>query len=175
MAQGPECDAVGTDGGLSVACRTLGETAILAEVIADMLTTGDVILLDGALAAGKTTFVTQVCQALDCKDQPSSPTYAISNVYTCPDFEVFHIDAYRLGGVSEFYDLGIEEFFPDAVALIEWGERISDAFPEYLHTVITFQDPESEARLYTFGAKGARWQARIAELAQKVAEKGIGT
>ncbi|SNR70125.1 tRNA (adenosine(37)-N6)-threonylcarbamoyltransferase complex ATPase subunit type 1 TsaE [Puniceibacterium sediminis] len=173
MAQGHECAADREDGSLSVACKTLAETAILAEVIAEVLTPGDVILLDGALAAGKTTFVTLMCQALGCEDQPSSPTYAISNIYTCPGFEVFHIDAYRLSGVREFYNLGIEEFFPEAVALIEWGERVREAFPDHLQTSITFQDPESEARVYTFNAEGSRWETGITDLARRLSKKGL--
>ncbi|WP_180287493.1 tRNA (adenosine(37)-N6)-threonylcarbamoyltransferase complex ATPase subunit type 1 TsaE [Puniceibacterium antarcticum] len=158
---------------LVLASGTLAETATLAGVIAEALTPGDVVLLDGPLAAGKTTFVTSLCRALDCAEQPSSPTYAISNIYTCPRFEVFHIDAYRLSGVDEFYNLGIEEFFPDSVALIEWGERVAEAFVDPLRIAISFEDAESEGRVYTFASTGKRWQGLMAQLRARWPDAGV--
>ncbi len=165
VTMGPQTDAPGPGGTLSVICQDLGQTAMLADRIARHLVPGDVVLFDGPLAAGKTTFVTRICKALDCADQPSSPTYTISNVYTCPHFEIFHIDAYRLSGIDAFGNLGIDEFFPDSVTLIEWGTRVAGIFPQALRIEIAFCQGEDGARRLTFTSGGARWQPLLAELA----------
>lgn len=151
--------------GVKVECRELDNARELAGIVSSELRQGDVILLDGALAAGKTAFVSFVCQALNCFDQPSSPTYVISNIYKCPKFDIIHIDAYRLKGLDEFYHLGIEEFFPECVTLIEWGDRVAQAFSSYLRIQIDFINPLEEGRIYRFAGVGTRWQPLIAKLA----------
>ncbi len=172
LTEGPQNDAHHPVGSVSLTCASLAGTVGLAGVLARHLGPGDVVLLDGALAAGKTTFVTQICRALNCEDQPSSPTYAISNIYTCPGFEIFHVDAYRLSGVDEFYNLGIDEFFPDALALIEWGARLEGAFADGLQIDIAFADDRPEARIYTFSATAGRWQPVLADLARHCSNEG---
>lgn len=152
-------------GGVSIECADMEDTAALAGLIARSLKSGDVVLLDGELATGKTTFVSLVCRALDTFDQPSSPTYVISNVYRCPKFEVFHIDAYRLNGADEFNQLGLEEFFPDSVTFIEWGNRVSSVFETFLKIEIEFSGFQDEGRTYRFTSSGAGWHSLIAKLA----------
>ncbi|WP_146590801.1 tRNA (adenosine(37)-N6)-threonylcarbamoyltransferase complex ATPase subunit type 1 TsaE [Puniceibacterium confluentis] len=166
MNKGLQDDAARLGPDARVTCVSRIETQDLARYLASQLRVGDVVLLDGALAAGKTTFVTQICRALDCEEQPSSPTYAISNVYTCPQFEIFHIDAYRLDGPRAFQNLGLDEFFPESLALIEWGERVAAVFPDSLHVRIGFLDGAPDARHFDFAASGGRWQSLLADLAR---------
>ncbi len=162
LTTGPEKQPRGA--ARSVPCASLARTKALAEVVAQGVRVGDVVLFDGPLAAGKTTFVSFIIRALGCDGQVSSPTYAISNVYACGGFDVFHIDAYRLADLQEFHDLGIDEFFPEALVLIEWGERVAEVFPEHLRIRIDFDGAMGEARRFDFQAQGARWQPLIDRL-----------
>lgn len=152
-------------GGVSIDCDDLRQTTSLAGIVASHLRLGDVVLLDSDLAVGKTTFVSLVCRALGCFDQPSSPTYVISNVYTCPHFEVFHIDAYRLSGIDEFLQLGLDEFFRSSLTFIEWGDRVASVFDRYLRIEIDFKGPTEDRRTYRLAGSGPHWCPLIAALA----------
>ena len=162
LTTGPENQLRGA--AVSVPCASLARTQALAEMVAQDLRAGDVVLFDGALAAGKTTFVSFIARALGCEGQVTSPTYAISNVHACGGFDIFHIDAYRLADLQEFHDLGIDEFFPEALVLIEWGERVAQVFPEHLRIRIDLDDAGGEARRFAFQAQATRWQPLIDRL-----------
>ncbi|GAA0777582.1 tRNA (adenosine(37)-N6)-threonylcarbamoyltransferase complex ATPase subunit type 1 TsaE [Roseibium denhamense] len=148
-------------GSVTLHCPDLKAADALARRLAAELGAGDIILLDGPLAAGKTTFTSVLCKALGSDAQVSSPTYVITNTYKAPDFEIFHIDAYRLSSVQEFQFLGVEEFFPTALTLIEWGSQVREAFQDYLQVEIGFADGGEEARAYTLTGVGPRWHGVI--------------
>ena len=151
---------------VAIECRDISVAHDLAARVATYLQMGDIVLLDGALAAGKTTFVSRICSELGVRDTPSSPTYVIANTYRTDGFQVFHIDAYRLAGAREFHQLGIDEYFPEAVTFIEWGERIADAVQDHLLVEIDFLPGYDEGRIYRFTGVGTRWQALIANLTE---------
>lgn len=165
MAEGHSDIVAFPTGGVAIECSDMQETLTLAKTLASKLRRGDIVLLDGGLAAGKTTFVSLVCQALGCLDQPSSPTYVISNVYDCESFEVFHVDAYRLSGIDDFLQLGIDEFFPYVITFIEWGDRVAHAFDCYLTVKIDFANSGKDSRTYRITGCGSRWISLIAKLA----------
>jgi len=131
-------------------------TAEIAASLAEVLGPGDVVLLQGGLAAGKTFFTRHLVQALGTQDDISSPTYTIANIYQTKRCDVLHVDAYRLSGAQGFYDLGLEEEIETAISIIEWGGRIEEAFDAYLR--ITFSPvPEQEgARVLEVAALGQR-------------------
>jgi len=131
-------------------------TAAIAASLAEVLGPGDVVLLQGGLAAGKTFFTRHLVQALGTQDDISSPTYTIANIYQTKRCDVLHVDAYRLSGAQEFYNLGLEEEIETAISIIEWGGRIEEAFDAYLR--ITFSPvPEQEgARVLEVAALGQR-------------------
>jgi tRNA threonylcarbamoyladenosine biosynthesis protein TsaE len=87
---------------------------------------GAVILLEGALGAGKTTFVKAVCNELGVDpDEVKSPSYTLINEYE-GKWTVYHMDLYRLSDSSEINGLGISEYieFPEneSVSFIEWPQ-----------------------------------------------------
>ncbi len=151
---------------VSVTCLGLPATTALAERLAALLHPGDVVLLEGTLAAGKTTFVAQASRSLGVTGQPASPTYVISHVYDAPEFEVYHIDAYRLADAEEFEQLGLDEFFPDAITFIEWGDRVAEAFDQYLKIDIALDPNNDDGRQFRFTGVGGKWASRIAVLAE---------
>ena len=99
----------------------------IGESFADRLQPGDVLLLEGDLAAGKTTLVRGLVRALGGdEDDVSSPTFVLLQSYRCnrEGIEVVHhVDLYRLGErVSDLREIGIEDVLSDpvAIAAIEW-------------------------------------------------------
>lgn len=148
----------------SVLVESPEQSSQLAARLGQLLEIGDVIILNGALAAGKTFFVKALAESLGSTDYISSPTYTIANFYNIPSGSVLHMDAYRLESQEEFRDLGLEEYFLESITLIEWGEKIAEDFEEYLIIDIDFVGQEKEQRQYRFSAVGSRWQSVIEQL-----------
>ncbi len=143
---------------LTLPIGTQAEMTALATALAPLLRAGDVVLLDGPLAAGKTFFVKALMAALGSEELVTSPTYAIANIYEAPDFDVLHVDVYRLKNAREFYHLGLEDQVETGVSLIEWGSRIVDAFDTPLSIGIALGESET-ARSVTLSAEADRWSA----------------
>jgi tRNA threonylcarbamoyl adenosine modification protein YjeE len=102
-------------------------TEACGEALAARVRPGDVMLLEGDLAAGKTTLVRGLVRALGGDDTDvSSPTFVLLQSYRCEGREiatVHHVDLYRLGEkISDLREIGIEEVLSDPVAVIavEW-------------------------------------------------------
>nr|WP_319250003.1 tRNA (adenosine(37)-N6)-threonylcarbamoyltransferase complex ATPase subunit type 1 TsaE [uncultured Celeribacter sp.] len=142
-------------------------TIEIATALAAELRSGDVVMLDGALAAGKTFFSRALVRALGCDEAVTSPTYTIANLYDTDRGTVVHVDAYRLKGAQDFHHLGLEDYMDNGIALIEWGERIAGYFEEPLSIQIGFGDSD-DARLFHVTAPNDRWAAVLTSLAQKL-------
>ncbi len=99
-----------------------------------------VIVFEGSMGAGKTTFIKEICLALGVRDVVSSPTFSIVNEYLGQDNQaLYHFDFYRIKNLQEAYDIGYEEYFySDAICLIEWPEKIAELLPDqYVKVTIT--------------------------------------
>jgi len=109
----------------------------------------NIVVFKGALGAGKTSLIKNICNFLGVNDEVSSPTFAIVNEYrTSQEQPVFHFDCYRLKTEEEALDLGIEEYLDsDHLCLIEWPEQIENLLPEKLVEVSIV--PQGEKRKYT--------------------------
>lgn len=102
------------------------ETHNLAKGIADILEGGEVILLNGDLGAGKTTFTKGLAKALGVDEEVTSPTFTIMNVYESGRLKLNHLDMYRLEQEDDLYELGVEEAMgADSVTVIEWNKLTS--------------------------------------------------
>jgi tRNA threonylcarbamoyladenosine biosynthesis protein TsaE len=92
---------------------------------------GILIGLTGDLGAGKTTFVQGFVEALPGGEglYVTSPTFAIAQQYgTVPP--VRHLDLYRISTLAELEAIGYRElYFNPGFTLVEWVERVPDAFP----------------------------------------------
>jgi tRNA threonylcarbamoyladenosine biosynthesis protein TsaE len=154
-------------GSLVVACSGVTETQAAAAAIADLLEPGDVILLDGDLGAGKTTFIQGLARALGVTEVVTSPTFILMRVYgTKSGFDLLHVDVYRLERLSEVVDLALPEMLDEgAVAVVEWGQRAAEVLPPgFLQVRFALVDEEGDRRL-TFDTVGPKWEARRADLA----------
>lgn len=102
------------------------ETIDLGRQIGGELLPGTVVLLEGDLGAGKTTFVKGVAEAVSGSDATavSSPTFVYLNIYEgkCP---VYHFDLYRLKNPEDFLAMGFDEMIGgEQICCIEWPEKL---------------------------------------------------
>ncbi|MGO1510292.1 MAG: tRNA (adenosine(37)-N6)-threonylcarbamoyltransferase complex ATPase subunit type 1 TsaE [Actinomycetaceae bacterium] len=107
----------------SAVAATGADTRALAARLAAHLRAGDLVVLDGPLGAGKTTFVQGLGAALDVRGTIASPTFVIARAHRAlaggPD--LVHVDAYRLGGLDELDALDLDSSIEEAVTVVEWG------------------------------------------------------
>ena len=111
------------------------ETKKIAINFAAELKGGEVVLLNGDLGAGKTTFTQFVFKALGVKDVVTSPTFAILKSYE-GKFKLHHFDTYRITA-EEAIEAGFDEVFQekDSVIFVEWSENIAPLLPDKTITI----------------------------------------
>ena len=99
-----------------------------------------VILFNGEMGVGKTTFIKALCKALKVQEATSSPTFSLVNEYHAENGDlIYHFDVYRLKNESEAYDMGMDEYlYSGAWNFIEWAEKIPSLIPDE-HSVIDFK------------------------------------
>lgn len=120
------------------------ETIALGRKIGKLLTKGDVIAMQGTLAAGKTTITKGIAEALEIKDNITSPTFCLISEYS-GKMPLYHMDVYRLSGAEDFADLGTDDMiYGEGVTLIEWSEKVMSELPKKTITLkITPQEDSS--------------------------------
>jgi tRNA threonylcarbamoyladenosine biosynthesis protein TsaE len=132
-----------------------------------LLRAGDLVVLNGALGAGKTALVQGIGAGMDVQGRIASPTFVIARVHPsrAPGGPALvHVDAYRLGSLDEVDDLDLDVDAQTSVTVVEWGagmvERLADARLE-----ITLQRVEdSEERTATLVPHGGDWDVRLSAL-----------
>ena len=84
---------------------------------------GDLVVLDGVVGAGKTTLTKGIAVGLGIAEVITSPTFVISRVHsiTFAKPDLVHVDAYRLGAITELDSLDLESSLDDSVTVVEWG------------------------------------------------------
>ncbi len=139
------------------------ETITLAKKIGQKVDTSFVILLEGDLGAGKTTFTKGLAEGLGIKQLVKSPTFTIIREYTSGRLPLYHMDVYRLEEASSD-ELGFDEYFlGDGVCVVEWAHFISESLPsEYLK--ITISRISDDERNLEFEAIGACYEAFLTEV-----------
>ena len=97
--------------------------------LAAVLRAGDVVLLTGELGAGKTTLTQGIGAGLGVRGQVASPTFVIARVHPAlaGGPALVHVDAYRLGSLSELDGLDLEASLDESVTVVEWGEGLVEA------------------------------------------------
>lgn len=104
----------------------------IAQELAPKLKTGDVVVLNGTLGAGKTTFARCLINLLAGEEvEVPSPTFTLVQEYDLPNISIWHFDLYRLEGKEEdILELGWEEARRYGVALVEWADRLGSFLPK---------------------------------------------
>ena len=107
------------------------ETRALGRQLAQSLKAGDVLLLWGDLGSGKSEFTRGIAEGLGVTSTVTSPSFTILNVYDEGEIPLYHFDWYRLNGVDELYEMGMDEYLGgNGVAVVEWPSQCPEAIPE---------------------------------------------
>lgn len=109
-----------------------------------------IILFEGGMGAGKTTFIKEICAALGVQENVSSPTFALVNEYEGEKGHlVYHFDFYRIHDEKEALAIGALEYFDSGHwCLIEWPSKIRNLLPER-YLVVDLAEGDGEARTIT--------------------------
>lgn len=146
-------------------CASATDTQRAGEEFAALLRPGDVVLLNGTLGAGKTTWVQGVARGLGVVERVTSPTFTLVREHECHARGIatlHHADVYRVRGLDEVLDLALGELVEEAaVALVEWGELAATVFGRDVFTV-RFSTDERDVRLLE--VDGALTLGRVEEL-----------
>ena len=102
---------------------TAGGMRELGRRLAATLRAGDLVVLTGALGAGKTTLAQGIGDGLQVRGPVTSPTFVIARVH--PSLTggpaLVHADAYRLASPAEVDDLDLDASLDTSVTVVEWG------------------------------------------------------
>ena len=131
---------------LDVPLADLAATRALGARLGSALRAGDLVVLSGALGAGKTSLAQGLGAALGVRGAVTSPTFVLARAHRGP-LPMLHVDAYRLrpapgqaaGPAAELLaDLDLDEALDNGVVVVEWGEGLVEALDESrLHVHLT--------------------------------------
>lgn len=109
-----------------VLSKSAEQTELIGDAIGRLLASPGVVLLRGALGAGKTTLTRGLARGLGLEDLSDvrSPSYTLVNIYR-GRVPIYHVDLYRLEGERDLYSTGFDDFLNvEGVSIVEWGERL---------------------------------------------------
>lgn len=145
---------------VEVLCPSAVETMAVGRRLAGLLWAGDVVLIDGELGVGKTTFVAGLAEGLGVDEPITSPTFVLMRTY--PGLlSLTHADVYRLETMAEIDDLDLTEAAREGVLAVEWGTAVEQSMPAN-HLVVRMRLADGGARLIQFIPRGS-WAARPLE------------
>ena len=149
---------------LEIELPTRRATTRLAARVAPPLEAGDLLVLSGALGAGKTFFVRALCRALGLPASVpvTSPTFSLIVEHdTRPPLA--HADLYRLSTPNDVQGLGLDHQRDDGrLVVVEWGEPFIALLGGDALILALALDP----RRASFSATGSRSRRILADLAQ---------
>jgi len=143
-------------------------TQCLGRCLGELLHGGELLLLDGQLGTGKTTFTQGLARGMNISAVVNSPTFTLLKEYrretsgqaspSAGDAQaLYHFDLYRLDEPEEMIDLGFEEYFySSGVCVVEWADRATKFWPaERLYIHLTSLDEVKRDLLFV--ATGSRY------------------
>ncbi len=166
---------------LNILSSSSAQTQLLGMHLGELLRGGELILLDGQLGMGKTTFTQGLAQGLGITTTITSPTFTllkeyVGQVWRAQDGQedtkgpaLYHFDLYRLDDPEEIFDLGFEDYFYDTtgVCVVEWAEKADGLWvPETLRIAIGIRS-ETE-RVLVFTAIGARYSELLRQFQKNI-------
>ena len=122
--------------------ENLKETIQLGRKFAQGLNPKSIILLQGPIGAGKTSFVQGIAEGLCIEEDITSPTFALSHHYNSGKIPLIHIDLYRIENIlmaKEFFISEEEEAIQNkAIMVIEWSELIEPILNNFWKIEISY-------------------------------------
>ena len=121
------------------------------------------LLLEGGLGAGKTTFVRHLLRALGVQGRIKSPSYAVLESYEPEAGSVHHFDFYRFSDPREWEDAGFRELLAGpGLKLVEWPEHAEGLLPQAdLRLQIAAADDHREVCAQALSPRGAALRAAL--------------
>ncbi len=162
---------------LKILSESPGTTIELGKNFSKILTGGDIIIFSGELGGGKTTFISGLADGFGVRENLSRPSFTILNQYQAGKLKLVHIDFYRLDGIDEFDNIGLDDHIYDSssVLCIEWGEKIQEYIKkDYLNICFNYiiEDGDSiNKRIITFDSSNTYWDKKLTKL-KKVLVRG---
>ena len=170
---------------LDIISHGTAQTQRLATRLGELLRGSELILLNGQLGTGKTTFTQGLAKGLHIDEVISSPTFTLLKEYPgqpLPSSEVqpgqprhglsvgpalYHFDLYRIDDPEEILDLGFEEYFyASGVCVVEWAGKADMIWPaENLHIRMKVLSETKRSLLFT--ATGSRYCELLRQFQKK--------
>ena len=124
--------------------ENLKETLNLGEKLSQKLNPLSIVLLQGPIGAGKTSFVQGIAKGLSISEDITSPTFALSHHYNSGKIPLIHIDLYRLENISSarevFFSEEEEASKSKAILVIEWPELIEPLIDNFWKIKISYAE-----------------------------------
>ena len=122
--------------------ENLKETLNLGNNLSHKLNPHSVVLLQGPIGAGKTSFVQGIAKGLLISEDITSPTFALSHHYDSGKIPLIHLDLYRLENISSarevFFSEEEEAIQRQAILVIEWPELIETVIDNFWKIEINY-------------------------------------
>ena len=122
--------------------ENLEETLNLGEKFSQKLNPQSIVLLQGPIGAGKTSFVQGIAKGLSISEEITSPTFALSHHYNSGRIPLIHLDLYRLENISSakevFFSEEEEAIQNQAILIIEWPELIEPVIDNFWKIKISY-------------------------------------
>jgi len=115
--------------------ENLKETLNLGKKLSHKLNPQSIVLLQGPIGAGKTSFVQGIAQGLSISEDITSPTFALSHHLNYGKIPLINLELNRLGNVSSakevFFSEEEEAIQRQAILVIEWPELIESVVDNF--------------------------------------------
>jgi tRNA threonylcarbamoyladenosine biosynthesis protein TsaE len=166
---------------LDIISHSSAQTQRLGMRLGELLRGGELLLLEGSLGTGKTTFTQGLARGIGITEVISSPTFTLLKEYPGQPGStaqreqaqatlqhrqqerhqvgpaLYHFDLYRLDDPEEILDLGFEDyFFGNGVCVVEWADKAELLWPaEHLRLRMKIMSETKRGLLFT--ATGLRY------------------
>ena len=122
--------------------ENLKETLNLGKKLSHKLNPQSIVLLQGPIGAGKTSFVQGIAKGLSITEEITSPTFALSHHYYSGKIPLIHLDLYRLKNIASakevFFSEEEEAVQKQAILVIEWPELIEPLIDNFWKIKISY-------------------------------------